>query len=227
MKAKIPSRRRNRKMRGGSSQSTRNAKHTTTQHNSHSHSHGKLYVFYHIYCNTNTMSVVRDQVTKIIFSGLYKKVEKIFCYLTGLKEVVDMVKAYIETLGTKFVIDDIGVGDTTYERYTLSRIHKMINEKKLHDADKFLYIHSKGVSRSHENGVMMECIYLWRNYMEYNLISRHEECAKLLNTCDIVGVAYKDILIGPHFHGNFWWTKVSYFKKLPEKIGDNYTDPEA
>jgi len=63
--------------------------------------------------------------------------------------------------------------------------------------------------------------------MEYNLISRHEECAKLLNTCDIVGVAYKDILIGPHFHGNFWWSKVSYFKKLPEKIGDNYTDPEA
>lgn len=194
---------------------------------SHGHSKGKQYVFYHIYCNVNTLNIVRDQVTKIIFTGLYKNLEKIHCYLTGVKEVVDIVKAYIETLGKKFVIADIGVGDTTYERFTLTRIQKMIHEKKLHDADKFLYIHSKGVSRSHENGITLECIYLWRNYMEYNLIARHAECVKLLNNCDIVGVAYKDIFIGPHFHGNFWWSNVSYFKKLPAKIGDMYTDPES
>jgi hypothetical protein len=164
---------------------------------------------------------------KIMFSGLYKSVEKIYCYLTGVKEVVDIIKAYIETLGKKFVVGDIGVGDTTYERFTLTRIRKMIHDKKLHDADRFLYIHSKGVSRSHENGVTLECIYLWRTYMEYNLIARYKECMKLLNNCDIVGVAYKDIFIGPHYHGNFWWSTVSYFKKLPERIGDMYNDPEA
>jgi hypothetical protein len=29
-----------------------------------------------------------------------------------------------------------------------------------------------------------------------------------------------------HFSGNFWWTTGAYFTSLPEKIGDEYWDPE-
>jgi len=47
-----------------------------------------------------------------------------------------------------------------------------------------------------------------------------------------VGVGYTTKMIGPHFSGNFWWTKGSYFKTLPKdaegnlNIGNGYLDPE-
>ena len=34
-------------------------------------------------------------------------------------------------------------------------------------------------------------------------------------------------IIGPHYHGNFWWSKSSYIKTLPRNIGPDYLDPEA
>jgi len=59
--------------------------------------------------------------------------------------------------------------------------------------------------------------------MEYFLIYKHNDCIELLNEYDTVGINYIDKL---HYSGNFWWTKGSYFKKLPEQIEDYYTAPE-
>ena len=52
-------------------------------------SHANTYIFYHIYCNQSTVNIVGDQATKIIFSGLYKDVNKIYCFLTGKKENIN------------------------------------------------------------------------------------------------------------------------------------------
>ena len=68
--------------------------------------------------------------------------------------------------------------------------------------------------------------------MEYNLIQQFKYCLEMLNTYDIVGVGYTTKMIGPHFSGNFWWTKGSYFNTLPKNpdgflnIGADYLDPE-
>lgn len=184
----------------------------------------QLYVFYHIFCNSNTLSVVRDQVTKIIFSGLYDDVSKIFCYLTGKKEDVAILETFLKTLPKKFIIQEIGIDDQSFERFTLNKIKNI-----LHDKDKFLYIHSKGVTHPPNENEGSGKVYLWRNYMEYYLIRHYKKCLEKLATHDIVGAIYKDFMIGPHFSGNFWWSTGAYFKKLTagHRIGDFYMDPES
>jgi hypothetical protein len=184
----------------------------------------QVYIFYHIFCNSNTDTVVRDQVTKILFSGLYDDVSKIFCYLTGKKEDVAIVETFLKTLPKKFVIQEIGIDDKSFERFTLNKIKDIV-----HDKDKFLYIHSKGVTHTPNEIEGSGKVYLWRTYMEYYLIRHYKKCLEKLDTHDIVGVMYKDFMIGPHFSGNFWWSTGAYFKRLTaeHKIGDFYTDTES
>jgi len=186
---------------------------------------GHTYIFYHVYCNKYTMPILRDQVTKIIFSGLYQYVDSIKCFLAGEKEYIDAAEVFLKESGDKFKIEEKGPGDSSFERFTLAKIPKYIT-----DADKFLYLHTKGVSEKHANN---ENVYWWRTWMEYNLMHRFEYCLNMLNDYDIVGVGYTTKMIGPHFSGNFWWTKGSYYKTLPTKedktnnIGPGYLDPES
>jgi hypothetical protein len=161
---------------------------------------------------------------KIIFSGLFDRADKIYCFVTGKKDQIDPVKSFLESLPAKCEVKEVGVDDTTYERFTLNKIRGLV-----HPNDKFLYLHSKGVTRSPENKKEAENVYYWRNYMEYYLIKNYAKCLEKLSNHDVVGVAYKDIMIGPHFSGNFWWSTGAYFHKLTgeHKIGDFYTDTEA
>ena len=183
-----------------------------------------VYVFYHIYCNEHTLPILKDQVTKIIFSGLYERVTDIKCFLAGKEESMGPIKDFLKDSGTKFKVEAEGVNDNTFERFTLNKISKYIT-----DTDKFLYIHTKGVSAKHAGN---DNVYWWRSWMEYNLIARYIECLNALDKVNIVGVGYTTKMIGPHFSGNFWWTKGSYFKTLPTNpdgglnIGNGYTDPE-
>jgi len=211
-------------MKGGSSRRIRIKRGKSHKLRGGSHP-GHVYIFFHIYCNSTTLDIVRDQATKIIFSGLYDDATAIYCYLAGNKEYVNILKDYIKTLPKKFVLKDIGVDDTTYERFTMTKIKNLV-----HDSDKILYIHTKGVTHVQEKkNTKSECIYLWRNYMEYYLIRHYKKCLEKLNTHDIVGSIYKKFMIGPHFSGNFWWSTGSYFKKLANEhsIGDMYHDPES
>jgi hypothetical protein len=182
----------------------------------------KVYVFYHIYCNKNTLDVVKEQTSTIIDSGLYERVDAIYCFLTGSAEDIDTVSKYISTLSAKFIIKATGVDDMSYERFTLNKITETIQEN-----DKFLYIHTKGVASLHPS--KNDNIILWRKYMQYQLIERFQECLDGLDTYDVVGVAYATRLIGPHFSGNFWWSTGSYYRKLNKsvKIGDDYFEPES
>ena len=60
--------------------------------------------------------------------------------------------------------------------------------------------------------------------MEYFIIERHEECARIVNDdCDAYGMDLRclsasfpfcgNFLV---FSGNFWWSKASYVKILPD-----------
>ena len=181
-----------------------------------------IYVFYHIFCNENTLQVVKDQTSHIIYSGLYDDLTSVYCFLTGESGYISAVKAYLETLPRKFIIQSVAVGDKTYERYTLTRIADLIQ-----DNDIFLYIHSKGVSRRKNQ---LENVRLWSDYMEYYLIKKYKECITKLQTHDVVGAMYTvnvaPVMV-PHFAGNFWWSTGSYYKKLSKmEIGDDYYDTE-
>lgn len=185
----------------------------------------RKYVFYHIYCNEYTMPVVRDQVTKIIFSGLYDAVDDIKCFLAGEGKHILAVRSFLNDSGVKFKIEKVAPNDNTFERFTLNSITPMIT-----DSDKFLYIHTKGVSVRHASN---DNVYWWRTWMEYHLIHRFRECLDALDKFNIVGVGYTKKMIGPHFSGNFWWTTGKYFNTLPRNpdgllnIGPGYYDPES
>jgi len=135
------------------------------------------------------------------------------------------IKSYMESLPSKFTIKEMGKDDTSYERFTLNKITGLIQ-----DQDKFLYIHSKGVSKNNTNITMWNNnVYLWRSFMEYFLIKRYKECLEKLKTHDIVSVLYRTDQIGPHYSGNFWWSTGAYYRRLTgeHRIGDQYNDTES
>jgi hypothetical protein len=175
-----------------------------------------IYIFHHIYCNNKTYDILRDQTNKIIFSGLYTAVDKIYCFLVGEENYIKLCKEYLGYLGQKIKIAEIGVNDTTYERFTLLNINKYIQP-----GDKFLYIHTKGVS----HGAADSQTYYWRTFMEYYLMTQHERIIKDLDTYDVVGVKPR---AAPklHYSGNFWWATADYYLKLPDTIDDAYYAPE-
>ena len=181
---------------------------------------GKVYVFYHIYCNDNTPSIVKDQCMRIIFSRLYARADKIYCFLAGEQAKIDEMERMINNYGSKFVIAKKGPGDTSYERFTLFEIPKYVKPE-----DKFLYIHSKGAKSTNA-----EDIFWWRTWLEYGVMARHEECLAKLDEYDVVGVNYSEKLIGKHFSGNFWWATGKYYLTLPNEISNSgpkpYYEPE-
>lgn len=178
---------------------------------------GSTYIFYHIYCNEKTEAVVKDQITKIIFSEAYALIKTVYCFLTGEAENIETIKSLLSKYGSKFIVAAEGPGDTSYERFTLLKIKDYIKPE-----DKFLYIHSKGVSNTNNDAT-----YMWRNYMEYHLLTNASNCIILLDKYDIIGTAYSTYTIGPHYSGNFWWSTGKYFLSLSSTIGSAYTDPEA
>ena len=139
------------------------------QQNTFPRHEGNTYIFYHLYCNEHTFDVARDQITKIIYSGLYHYVDAIYCCLAGNQAHMTPIKEFLQKNGKKFEIIKEVPNDITYERLTMN---EMVSRVK--PADKFLYIHTKGVGR-HE-GMKAENIWWWRNWMEYNLMYRFREC---------------------------------------------------
>ncbi len=176
----------------------------------------RILVFYHVYCNDITINIVKQQINKIINSGLYQLCDNIYIFLAGDPNHIHDNINFILSKGDKFIIADIGYGDVSYERFTLLKIRKYIKPQ-----DKFLYIHSKGVTRSNNFLKMND----WRNLMEYFLITKHKDCLIELSRYHTVGVNFK-IKPRPHFSGNFWWCRGDHFLKLPLKIGSAYCAPE-
>ena len=67
-------------------------------------SDSNIYIFYHIYCNQYTLEVIKDQINKIIFSGLYERCNNIYCFLIGEKNYINICNNYIKKCGKKFSI---------------------------------------------------------------------------------------------------------------------------
>jgi hypothetical protein len=150
-----------------------------------------------------------------MLSGLYDTVDKIFCFITGKNEEIKDCIDYLHTLGKKYHIVKNIPNDTTYERFTLLSIKEYIRS-----GDKFLYLHTKGNTKPHSLTVKY-----WKLYMDYYLMTKHQQCISDLDNYDIVGIMWH-LLPKPHFSGNYWWSNADYFLKLPDTIGSNYTDPE-
>lgn len=210
LKKRNKTRRQRQKMRGGSVEAGAGA----------AAAPGNVYVYYHIFCNPLTLSVMKDQIIKILFSGLYDRAAEIRCCVTGEAKLVKEASKLLKESGAKFKILAEAPDDKTFEKITLNKIRETIQPE-----DRFLYFHTKGVTRKeHEQ----ESIFFWRTWMEYCLIRHYERCLEVLEDHDIVGAQYLANWGGapPHFSGNFWWSTGKYFLSLPTDIGPDYYDSE-
>lgn len=177
-----------------------------------------VYIFYHILCNQYSIDIVKEQCLCILFSGLYHRVDKVYCFLLGSDEERFHMTELVHSFGKKFIIYKESTEIGRYERFTLESIKELVNNN-----DKFLYIHSKGIR--HIGQPHYNCVVQWRMYMDYFLFTKHLECIDILDMYDVVGVLHS-IEPKSHFSGNFWWSKGSYYHKLPDQVGTGYWDPE-
>ncbi len=195
-----------------------------------------LYVFYHVFCNEHALGIVQDQIAKLHFSGVYKKVDKIFCCLLGPE--FEKIAPVIQEGGKKFCVHKTATSDPSpqeaAERFTLSCISEVVKPD-----DKFLYIHSKGETRPTEKNVRH-----WREMMEYFLMVKMDECVEALDSVDVVGCDYRHWYTaiqhkfgddhfpatkhdrGRHFSGNMWWSRGDYWLSLPKEFHEDYFGPE-
>lgn len=216
---------------GGTSISTQIAREVRTQT---AQLRGRMiYVFYHVFCNEHAEAIVRDQVAKLHFSGVYALCDTIFCCLLGPQH--DAIAELLQDSGVKFVIHKRAATPPTVretsERFTLDAIAPLVKPD-----DKFLYLHSKGVTRPANMFVLH-----WRQFMEFQVMTRAKECLQALDTKDCAGCNFRfwDVPItnpahdsfplterGRHFSGNMWWCTGRHWLSLPRIIHEDYYGPE-
>lgn len=175
----------------------------------------QIKVFYHV-CATGDgwERIVRDQLAKLLFSGLYHAAAAVYACVSGA-HAHDAARLLAEAGRVQVLA--VEPADTSHERLTLLRMHEAVQP-----GDAVLYLHSKGVTKPGD-----ERVWDWRALMEYFVVGHWKSCVDVLvQGADAVGVNYKD---APwrHFSGNFWWCTGAHFLKLPRAIGDDYFAPEA
>tara|TARA_A100001015_G_scaffold315263_1_gene426677 strand:- start:2556 stop:3299 length:744 start_codon:yes stop_codon:yes gene_type:complete len=106
-----------------------------------------------------------------------------------------------------------------YEKFTLD----ILRNDALLASENFnvFYLHSKGITKYNNE---YEHIKTWNKYM---IVSCWESSlTNELQKCNAIGCRLSKLNIGPHFSGNFWWSKSDYLKTL-KLVGSNYYDAES
>ena len=174
------------------------------------------YIYFHISCINNCHSVVTKLYNAIKYSGLYDKIDNIFCGVLASDESVEHLLFEDPKIKILYASNKIEL----FERQTL---HFLYEHSKTEDFN-VLYIHSKGISHDGKN----PCVEDWVDYLTYFNIYKHSEFLKKLEIQDVVGVNlinnYMDEAL--HFSGNFWWSKSSHIRNLNPNIAPSYNCPE-
>lgn len=167
-----------------------------------------IFGVYFICCIGDYMNIVREQLMKLIVSGLYEKSEKIFCFICGVTEnILKLLKPY-----NKILV--ISTSENLYEKYAINNYKNYIGNNDYY----LYYFHTKAVTRKEK------CFKDWRLLCEHFTINKWNINIKLLERYDCVGTNLKNFP-SIHFSGNFWWSKSEHLNKL-SNIDDKYLSPE-
>ena len=187
-----------------------------------------IFGFHHICLLNNGADIFKEQLQTIVNSELYNTTTQIFCSVIGAgSDVFELPPKY----NLIFQSEDITHGERKILEY-------MYASSNIHIGS-YWYIHTKGVS--HFGKETYNNVKDWRVMMEYFLITNWKKCYNYLSNNDIVGVNFvprvrftgsKDcasfkLTVGPHFSGNFWWTKSDYVSTHPPSFTqEDYLCPE-
>lgn len=162
--------------------------------------------------------VLWNLLTRIKESGLYDHVDKIYLVFNGPRSGLSF-----NLISDKYVIVDANDDISKCEFPTLDLIWHDSKDKDIN----ILYLHTKGVTKP---GISY--VEDWTNYLSYFNINKWIERIKELEEFDCTGTDLKgnfeDIKFHPstwgygkapmHYSGNFWWSKSSHIRTLPNPI---------
>ena len=172
-----------------------------------------IYIYIHICCLANWVTILNNLMNNIYNSGLYSYVTEIRCVILGN---ITIYPSFFNDIKVKIVGQNSDI--SLYERITLTELWEDSQKEDFY----VLYLHTKGVTRQGNQKVVD-----WVNYMLYFNCYKFPEIITLLKTNNAVGVNLnKQDNMPLHFSGNFWWSKSSYIRKLNKTIGPKYLDPE-
>jgi len=176
-----------------------------------------IYGVYFACCYGNYINVMKEQLSILIESGLYKKTKHIYIFMCLLNndnqhQVLDLLKYY----DTENKITLVATSQNLYEKFAINNYKNYIN-----DASNYYlyYFHTKAVSRSEPLFTNVRQTLNYYTFMQYQMN------INLLNYYDAVGCSLS-IYPKIHFSGNFWWARSDYLNKLSEPINNTYLAPE-
>jgi len=92
---------------------------------------------------------------------------------------------------------------------------RLLWEWCLNNDDVVGYIHTKGVSQPRNIARNF-----WRRLMNLCILEKYQWCWDLLKSCDCIGVNFCQVgrCKWSHYSGNFWWSKSSWIRNLPDPV---------
>jgi len=176
-----------------------------------------IYGIYFICCYGNYINVMKEQLSLLIESGLYKKTKTIYTFacMCGAEqfEMLVNVLAYFD-VDKKITL--VASEQNLYEKFAINNYKKYINNDSFHYV---YYFHTKAVSRTEINFINT------RQVLNIYTLVKYELNLNLLNYYDVVGCALS-MYPSVHFSGNFWWARSDYLLTLKEPIRNTYLAPE-
>lgn len=200
----------------------------------------KNVAYYHVYLDDfcTWAQIFAEQMDCFEKTGLFENIDTIkvtaisqqdqraeifanFCRLYPVRFEIEYIKnihkndyEMMENLSRIF--DDVQfIG----ENHTLS---KMWNDSK-HEDFNILYFHLKGITATLNNLLVPGRIakyknrYDWRQFMNWGTLKEWKFHVDALKENDVSGVDFQE-LPSKHFRGNFWWTKSSHVRQLPDPV---------
>ena len=83
----------------------------------------RILIFYHIFVANQWLSVVEDQISKLVFSGLYHGASTVVCGIAAAsQEDIQKAASLLAAYGTKFHIGAVQVNSPLNERLTMNLI---------------------------------------------------------------------------------------------------------
>lgn len=170
-------------------------------------------------CQNGPWQIPFDMILKAIkSSGLYDA-----CIEIRLGIVNDV--GYIipdDRFNDPKLITVVHASSSEYERPTL--LHMRDYSKT--DNCQYFYAHTKGIR--HFQGQCQHtknCVMDWVNLLIYFNINKWRIASEKLMSNDVYGCEFF-YDPSPHYSGNFWWANSHFIRTLPDKIGQEYCDPE-
>lgn len=179
-----------------------------------------VYGVYHIFCVNDWMSLLKEQIGALKESGLWDITAKLYvsCIVSSEKDVT-LIQ---EVIGHKCSVIHVTSDKSVFEYPALDFIRcKAENEDAL-----FYYFHTKGISYRELSPTQIDKnVNAWRKMMEYFIFTKYNVAMNVLSEYDTYGCYYNEIIGTPVLHryysGNFWWSKSSYIRKIPQlKVSD-------